>query len=172
MGFLEEEAYKAELLDHGLLIQMDGNLHGGSELIKNDPNPQNQNGKLFSQFLERNSFLTVGNNLPVCQGVITRIRELENNTERAILDFFVMNDKMGQFLSKMIIDEERKYCLSNFAQFKKNKRVIETDHNLLIAEFDISVPKRKPERVELFNLRNKKCQKLFSQETEDNPSFF
>ena len=29
----------------------------------------------------------------MCQGVITRIRELENKTERAILDFFVMNDK-------------------------------------------------------------------------------
>ena len=55
----------------------------------------------------------------MCQGVITRIRELENKTERAILDFFVMNDKMSQFLSKMIIDEERQYCLSNFYKFKK-----------------------------------------------------
>ena len=45
--FLEEEANKAELEEHGLVIQMDGNLHGGPELIKNDPNQQNQNGKLF-----------------------------------------------------------------------------------------------------------------------------
>ena len=46
--FLEEEANMAELLDHGLLIQMDGNLHGGPAIIKDDPNPQNQNGKIFS----------------------------------------------------------------------------------------------------------------------------
>ena len=72
-------------------------------------------------------------------------------------------------MSKMIIDEERKFCLSNFAQFKKNKRVIETDHNLMLGDFDISVPKRKSERVEMFNMRNKKCQEIFSQETEENP---
>ena len=46
--FLEEEANMAELLDHGLLIQMDGNLHGGPAIIKDDPNHQIQNGKLFS----------------------------------------------------------------------------------------------------------------------------
>ena len=171
-GFLEEEAYKAELLDQGLLIQMDGNLHGGSDLIKDDPNPQNQNGKLFMKFLERNAYLTVANNLSFCQGVITRFRKLENRTERAILDFLVMNEKLRPFLSKMIIDEDRDFCLSNFSQFKKNKRIIETDHNLMIADFDISVPKRKPERVELFNLRNKKCQEMFTQETEENPALF
>ena len=37
----------------------------------------------------------------------------------------------------------------------------------MFAEFNISVSKRKPERVEMFNLRNKKCQLLFTQETEE-----
>ena len=161
-NFLEEEANKAELLDHGLLIQMDGNLHSGPELIRDDPNPQNRNGKLFMEFLERNSYLTVANQLDVCQGMITRIRNLGNKTEKAILDFLLMNEKM-------LIDENREFCLSNFAQFKKNKRVIETDHNMMIADFDISVSKRKADRVELFNMRNKKCQELFFQETEENP---
>ena len=75
---------------------------------------------------------------------------------------------MQMFLSKLVIDEEREFCLSNFAQLKKNKRLVETDHNLMIADFDISVPKRKPERVELYNLRNKQCQELFCAETEVN----
>ena len=74
----------------------------------------------------------------------------------------------NELLSKMIIDEERNFCLSNFAQFKKNKRVVETDHNLMIAEFTISVPKRKPERIEMFNLRNRVCLEAFSKETEEN----
>ena len=74
--FLEEEAIKTELMDHRLLIQMDGNLHGGPTLINNDPNPQNRNGRIFEEFLGRNPFLTVANNLNICQGVLTRIRKL------------------------------------------------------------------------------------------------
>ena len=84
------------------------------------------------------------------------------------MDFFVLNEKMRSFLTKVIIDDGRDFCLSNFSQLKKNKRVVETDHNLMIADFNISVPKRKPERVELFNLRNKECQEMFSKETEEN----
>ena len=166
--FIEEEAVTAELQGHGLIIQMDGNLHAGPELIKTDPNLQNQNGKLFMQFLDKNPFLVVANKLNICEGVITRQRDVLGKTEKAILDFFIMNELMRPFLSKMIIDEERIFCLSNFAQYKKNKRVVETDHNLMIAEFDISVPKRKPERVEIYNLRNRICQEAFTKETEEN----
>ena len=166
--FLEEETNKAELEGNGLIIQMDGNLHGGPEVIKNDPNQQNKNGNLFMHFLERNPFLSVGNNLDICKGTITRRRVLENRTEQAILDFFIMNDKMLSFLSNIIIDEDRSFTLSNFSQFKKNKRVIETDHNLMYADFDVSIPKRKPQRIELFNLRNKDCQAMFTTETTEN----
>ena len=155
--FLENEVIKAELEGHGLIIQMDGNLHGGPKLIRNDPNQQNTNGKLFMQFLERNASLFVANYLDICQGVITRQQKLVERTEIAVLDFLVMNEKMRTFLSKLIIDEEREFCLSNFSQVKKNKRVIETDHNLMLAEFNISVPIRKPDRVEMFNFRNKDC---------------
>ena len=138
--------------DVGLIIQMDGNLHGGPELIRNDPNSQNQNGKLFQQFLERNQGLTVANNLNCCKGVITRQRLLETRTEKAILDFCLVNEKLLPFLSKILIDEDRNFCLSNFAQLKKNKKVIETDHNLMAVDFDISIPKRKFERVEMYDL--------------------
>ena len=166
--FLEDEANKAELEGLGLIIQMDGNLYAGPELIKNDPNPQNNNGKLFMEFLTRNPNLIVANILSNCQGLITRQRKLENRTEKAILDFFVMNEKLRPFLSKMYIDEDREYCLSNFSQQKKNKCVKETDHNLMFSDFDISIPKRKPTRVEMFNLRNKQCQEMFFKETEEN----
>ena len=113
--FLEEETIKAELLGQGLIIQMDGNVHGGPELVKNDPNSQNINGKLFEQFLTRNSSLIVANNTNMCQGKITRIRNLKNKTENAILDFLIINEKMLPFLKKMVIDEDRNFCLSNYA---------------------------------------------------------
>ena len=102
--------------NQGLLIQMDGNLHAGPDVIKNDPNTQNSNGKLFTQFLERNPSLFVAKNLNICEGTITRQRVLENKTEKAVLDFFVMNEIMRPFLLKMVIDEERVFCLSNCSQ--------------------------------------------------------
>ena len=86
--FLEHETNKAELAEQGVIIQMDGNLHAEPKVVKNDPNIANNNGKLFKDFLERNPYLFVGNNLDICHGTITRQRILENRTEKAILDFF------------------------------------------------------------------------------------
>ena len=68
----------------------------------------------------------------------------------------------------MIIDERRDYCLANFAQLKKNKRVIETDHNGLILDLSHKFCKRNPDRQEVFNLKNKACQEAFRDETEIN----
>ena len=39
----------------------------------------------------------------------------------------------------------------------------------MIAEFDLKVDRRKPDREEMFNLKNKSCQEAFKNETEDNP---
>ena len=167
--FLEEEVCRAEIEGNGIILQMDGNLHAGQSLIKNDPNPINQNGKLFLEFLENNPSLIVVNTLDLCTGLITRRRELISKTEEAVLDFFVINEKLRPLLSKMLIDENRDYCLSNYAQIRKNQRVIESDHNSEILELDVQFCKRKPERIEMFNLKNKACQEAFKEETEDNP---
>ena len=167
-GFIEREINEAELKGHGVLVQMDGNLHAGAELIKDDPNQQNRNGKLFMDFLERNKSITVVNALNICEGLITRKRDVKTKTEEAVLDFFLVNDRLRPFLKKMLIDEGREFSLSNFAQIKKNEKVIETDHNPLIVDFDIEVIGRKPERQEMFNLKNKTCQEAFKEETENN----
>ena len=166
--FLGEETNKAEVENQGLIIQMDGNCHVGNDIIKNDPNNQNINGRLLVEFLNRNPSLILANKLNICEGNITRKRVLKNRTEQAILDFILLNDKIGPYLNKMVIDENREFCLSNFGQMKKNRRVIETDHNTIFADFDITLPKRKPERIELFNLRNKTCQEKFTEETRVN----
>ena len=167
--FIEQEVIQADLEGHGVIIQMDANLHAGPELLNSDPNLQNRNGKIFMDFLKRNPSLIVVNTLDICTGLITRKRELKTRTEEAVLDFFIVNENMRQFLKKMVIDEGREFCLSNFAQINKNKRVIETDHNGEILELNIEYGKKKPEREEMFNLRNKACQEAFKNETESNP---
>ena len=81
---LEAETNHAELEGDGLVIQMDGNVHAGPALIKGDPNKQYGKGLLFCEFLERNPELIVVNSLELCEGLITRKRELENRTLEAI----------------------------------------------------------------------------------------
>ena len=58
--------------------------------------------------------------------------------------------------------------MPNFAQYNKNKHVIESDHNGEILELDIEFSYRKQERKEMFNLKNKACQAVFKIETEHN----
>ena len=81
------------------MIQMDGNLHAGN-LIEKDPNTQNKNGKLFMDFLSRNKSLKVLNCLNTCKGVITRRRVCENKIEEAVLDFFLINERLRPFFKK------------------------------------------------------------------------
>ena len=73
--YLDEEVREAENAGSGFLLHFDGNLWAGSEIIPGDVRPQNKNGRLFQQFLERNKNLTVVNSLPLCQGVITRSKK-------------------------------------------------------------------------------------------------
>ena len=132
--FLEKEMNDAEFEEEGLILQMDGNLHAGPNLIKHDPNKQNQNGKIFLEFLERNPQLTVVNTLNVCEGLITRSRKVEEKNEKAVLDFFVVNEKILPFIKRMIVDENKNFGLIILAQIKKNKHWIESDHNALVLE--------------------------------------
>ena len=56
--YLNEETQKAYNDGAAVIIQMDGNLWVGKDIIKKDPNKQNQNGKYFENFLLKNSHLT------------------------------------------------------------------------------------------------------------------
>ena len=80
--------------EKAIIFQMDGNLWGGPELIKNDPNKCNSNGILFKQFLAKFPFLTVVNNLDLCEGSITRKRITIKGIEVSILDFFLVCEKL------------------------------------------------------------------------------
>ena len=133
---------------------MDGNLWAGSNLIPGDPNQQNANGRLFQHFLQRNTHLVCVNSLDVCEGLITRVRNTKHRTEKAVLDFFVICDKVLPFLKKMVIDEQRLHVLTNFNPIRKGGKVIESDHNTEILEMDLQFDKRKPDRREIFNFKN------------------
>ena len=75
---------------------------------------------------------------------------------------------MRPFIKKMQVDEDKEFTLINLAQIKKNKRMVETDHNAIIVDMELYNDNEKPCREEVFNLKSKSGQEAFFKETEEN----
>ena len=158
-NYLDQEVEDARSQNVGLVIQIDSNAWAGKEIIPNDPNPQNSNGKLLKMFLERNNKITLVNSLQLCQGLITRKRRTVNTYEQSVLDLFFVCDKMLPFVSKMHVDEQGTHQLTNFSH--KHNKVTETDHTTVLLHIDLKFPILKPHRIEEFNFRSSECQNVF-----------
>ena len=79
------------------------------------------------------------------------------------------------FISKMIIDEDRKLVLSNFNNVKSGGVVTESDHNVEILELNLVLQKNKPERLEIFKFSDESSQanfKFLTSNTEDFTNCF
>ena len=134
---MDEEVYRANESGSGLLLHFDGNLWAGTDIIPGDPRKQNRNGKLFEEFLSRNPHLSVVNGLPLCQGLITRIRLRDGILEESVLDFFLVCDRVLPFVTSMVIDESRKYILTNYEQVRKVGKACDSDHSTEIMDFNL-----------------------------------
>ena len=169
--FLDEEVAEAEKQGSGFILHFDGNLWAGSEIIPKDPRPQNKNGKLFEQFLNRNPHLTVVNALPLCEGLITRSRKNKGNQEESILDFFVVCNQVLPFVTKMVIDEEKRHILTNYQSVKTEKKAINSDHYTEYMDVNIEFKSEKPEREEIHDYKNKESQEKFKALTTQTKEF-
>ena len=67
----------------------------------------------------------------------------------------------------MVIDEEKKYILTNFKAAKKNQKAIDSDHFTQYMDVDLKVMNGKPDRRLLFNFRDKKSQTEFKRITRN-----
>ena len=134
--YLDGEVLQASASDAGLVLHFDGNLWAGKDIIPNDPRPQNKNGKMFEEFLSRNHHLTVVNALSLCEGLITRSRLKDGKLEKSVLDFFVVCSRVLPFVKRMVIDESKKYILTNYEQIKKGGKASDTDHATEIMDVD------------------------------------
>ena len=117
-SFIEEEVITSWNSGFGFILQCDGNLWAGPDLIPGDPRPQNNNGRLFQEFLSRNPNLTVVNALSLCEGVVTRIRNKDGKEERSVLNFFIVCSRVLPYITRMVIDVSRKHNLTNYKQAK------------------------------------------------------
>ena len=150
-----------EALEDGkaFIFQMDGNLHGGHDLIPGDPNPINNNGKLFRKFLEKYPHLNVINSTEMCEGIITRKRIANDKIEEAVLDFFVCCDRILPLVTKMVVKSDDK-----LARFTKD-RIIESDHSQIELFLDLKHPNKNRERVEIYDFKNIESQNIYREES-------
>ena len=167
--YLDEEVVNAKQSGSGLIIQMDGNLWAGNKIIPNDPRQQNRNGKMFAEFLARNSHLSVINALNLCEGTITRRRK----SEESILDFFVACNLVLPHVTKMVVDEENKFVLTNYKKVKLEGKAIaiNSDHATQYMDVNLKIMTEKPKRKILWNYKNKSAQEKFNKLTSDTSDF-
>ena len=58
------------------------------------------------------------NSLDIFEGLITRRRKTTRGLEEAILDFFIVCDKMRTFIERMVVDDDKLYALSKYVKVK------------------------------------------------------
>ena len=75
------------------------------------------------------------------------------------------------YITKMTVDENRKLALTNFNQFRNGGKVIESDHNVEILEVNLQFSHLKPERMEIFQFKNRNSQLEFKQLTTNTTDF-
>ena len=126
---------------------------------------------MFKQFLEQNPHLTVVNSLSLCKGVVTRRRFREGRLEESVLYFFGVCHLVLPHVTRMIIDEERRYVLTNYERAKKGGKVSDTDHATEYMDLDLKVATEKPERVEVWNFKNKEAPNIFKIQTTETNEF-
>lgn len=153
---LDEEFQSAKEAEAGIILELDANAKIGPEKDKISPN-----GQLLLDVVKAHS-LTIVNSLPICEGKITRSRITDKLHEKSSIDYIIVCDQMLPFVSKMKIDEEKAFVLTKFSKTKGKIDIKESDHNILICNFEIKVNKaKKSKREEILNLKNKEGQQKF-----------
>ena len=169
--YLDEEVNFADESGAGFVMHFDGNLWAGEDLVPGDPRPQNRNGRLFKEFLNRHPHLSIVNALPVCQGLITRRRVRDGKLEESVLDFFVICSRMLPYLTKMVVDVSNNYILTNYQQVKRGGKAVDSDHATEYMDMDIEIESEKPERIEMYNFKNTEAQMKFLELTSETNEF-
>ena len=170
--YLDNMADSARREGKGFYLQGDLNSWLGSDIIPGDPNIQNQNGKLFINFLKRHPRLVVVNSLPICRGLITRQRDLINGKhEKSVIDFVVVCTHVLPHITEMVIDEAKKYITTNYTQSKGNVKANNSDHNTQFVNMTLKTIPMKEHTREIYNLKNVEGQIKFKRLTEDTQDF-
>ena len=92
--------------------------------------------------------------------VIAKRRNTRNRTENLLYLVLIYTHK---HFNPVHIDQERLHVLTKIRKTKKGINIKESDHIVMVTEFDCKIQKEKETEKEkaLYNLKNKDCQEKF-----------
>ena len=85
--------------------------------------------------------------------------------------FVVVCHLVQPHIRRMVIDEERKYILTNYEQVKRGSKATNTDHATEFLDLDLKVVTEKPERRTIWNFKHKESQNNFKIQTSETVQF-
>ena len=68
---------------------------------------------------------------------------------KSVLDFFVVCTRVLPHITKMVIDEEKKFILTNYKNARNGAKAIDTDHFTEYMDVNLQIITEKPERREI-----------------------
>ena len=107
----------------------------------------------------------------MCEGVITRIRNKDGIEEKSALDFFIVCSPVLPYITKMVIDVDKKHILTNYSQAKQGGKATDSDHFTEYMDLNLQLVSSKPERKEIYNFKDTKSQETFHKMTSNTKEF-
>ena len=151
---IEEQVIRTYLAGHLVLIAEDSNSKLGNEMIKNDPHPMSENGKLLANMISRQNLIIINNSEHCKGGPVTRQRNVKGKEEKSCIDFIIVCRELADHFLNATIDCNQIYCLTQYTSTKGNKVLNKSDHFTIIATFQLECKGQKPVRREIFKLRD------------------
>ena len=71
----------------------------------------------------------------------------------------------------MVIDDKKKYVLTNYISVKNKKHATDSDHFTSYMDVDLKLDNQKPERLEIFKFKDIEGQSLFKKTTTNTTRF-
>ena len=162
---LEEEIVSALITHKSVIIQMDANSKLGKDLVPKDVHEQTANGAALVGIINRNSLIVVNSLRQKVKGSITRKRIKVDGVEESIINFVIISADLLEDVDEMIIDEDKDFALSKIVKEKSTTTVKYSDHNVMLTKLKLKISKEYPKEEEVFNLKDKECQRKFKEET-------
>ena len=164
---LEEEIVSAQMSNKSIIIQMDAISKLGKDIVPQDNHEQTANGAALAGIIQRNALVVVNSLENKVSGAITRRRVTVDSIEESIIDFVIISADLIEDVEELNIDEDKEYALHKIVKDKASTKVKHSDHNVMLTKFKLKLTKEYPKEEEVFNLKDKECQRRFKEETSN-----
>ena len=120
-----------------------GDFNAKVERMNDELVPMSGNGKLLCELVEEQE-VSIMNFSGVCQGKWTH--EIRTTGAKSVLDYVIASSTFTRSIKSMIIDEDCAYCPFGIRKERgKEPEEVYSDHNAIIIEAVIDVPRRSPQ---------------------------